>query len=70
VAKPSPEIQRVIERLLNLREAEAPLGDTGYRGPFTQKVIAKIAGVPARTVTAMAIERNRRRIKGETAPEG
>jgi hypothetical protein len=65
VATPSPEIRAVIERLLDLREAEAPLGHTGYRGPFTQKVIAQIAGVPVRTVTTMAIERDRRRIAGK-----
>ena len=57
----SDEIKGVIERLLDLREAEGPLGRTGYRGPFTQKVIARIAGVPVRTVIRMAIERDRRR---------
>jgi hypothetical protein len=46
---------------LDLREAEAPLGDTGYRGPFTQEVIASIAGVPMKAVTGMALERDRRR---------
>jgi hypothetical protein len=57
----SPEIRGVIERLLDLREEAAPLGDSTYRGPFTQIVIAKIAGVPVKTVTAMAIDRDRRR---------
>ena len=37
----SDEIKGVIERLLDLREAEAPLGDTGYLGPFSQKVMAQ-----------------------------
>ncbi len=61
----SPEIQGVIVRLLDMREAEAPLGHAGYRGPFTQKVIARIAGVPVKTVTAMAIERDGRRSTDE-----
>jgi hypothetical protein len=61
----SDEIKGVIERLLDLREAEGPLGHTGYRGPFTQKAIAIIAGVPVQTVTRMAVERDRRREAGE-----
>ena len=55
-------INGVIERLLDLREKEAPLGHKGYRGPFTQKAIAKIAGVPVETVTRMAIGREGRQL--------
>ena len=65
----SPEIRGVIERLLDLREEAAPLGSSAYRGPFTQAGIAKIAGVPVKTVTAMAIDRDRRRNMGEE-PDG
>lgn len=64
--QPKQVINGVIERLLALREKEAPLGYTGYRGPFTQEVIAQIAGVPVKTVTRMAIEREKLQLSRQT----
>jgi hypothetical protein len=62
----SSEIRSVIERLLDLREQAAPLGDTTHRGPFTQAVIAHDrAGVSIKTATTMATDRDRRRYAGD-----
>jgi hypothetical protein len=57
---------RVVQKLLELRAREAPLGSTGYRGVLTQKTIADVADVRVQDVTRAAIELDREMNSGST----